>query len=61
MTQPVGQLTEQETFWSSDFGDEHIDRNQGEKLLASNPNFLTTRWPLARRRRPVSSSVPISG
>ena len=40
MTKPNKQPTEQETFWSSDFGDDYIDRNQGEKLLASNLNFF---------------------
>lgn len=40
MTKPDKQPTEQETFWSSDFGDDYIDRNQGEKLLASNLNFF---------------------
>lgn len=28
--------TEQENFWAGDFGEEYIERNQGEKLLASN-------------------------
>ena len=28
--------TEQEKFWAGQFGDAYIDRNQGEKLLASN-------------------------
>lgn len=28
--------TEQEAFWSSEFGDNYIERNRGEELLASN-------------------------
>jgi pseudaminic acid biosynthesis-associated methylase len=28
--------TEQESFWAGEFGNEYIDRNQGEYLLASN-------------------------
>jgi len=31
--------TEQEKFWAGDFGDAYLDRNQGEKLLASNLNM----------------------
>ena len=31
--------TEQEIFWAGDFGDAYIDRNQGDKLLASNLNM----------------------
>lgn len=33
--------TEQEEFWAGNFGDEYIDRNKGNKLLASNLNFFT--------------------
>lgn len=33
--------TEQEKFWANEFGTEYIERNQGEKLLASNLNFFT--------------------
>lgn len=32
--------TEQENFWSGNFGTEYIERNQGDKLLASNLNFF---------------------
>lgn len=32
--------TEQEAFWAGDFGDEYIDRNQGDALLAANLNFF---------------------
>lgn len=28
--------TEQENFWATDFGNEYVDRNDGEKLIASN-------------------------
>lgn len=33
--------TPQEKFWAEEFGDDYIDRNQGEQLLASNLNFFT--------------------
>jgi spore coat polysaccharide biosynthesis protein SpsF len=33
--------TEQEQFWASSFGDEYIDRNKSEHLLASNLNFFS--------------------
>ena len=33
--------TDQEKFWAETFGKEYIDRNKGEKLLASNLNFFT--------------------
>jgi spore coat polysaccharide biosynthesis protein SpsF len=34
--------TEQEAFWAGSFGDEYIDRNKSEQLLASNLNFFST-------------------
>lgn len=40
MNQSTDAQTEQEEFWSSEFGDEYIQRNQGNKLLASNINFF---------------------
>ncbi len=33
--------TDQEKFWAETFGKEYIERNKGEKLLASNLNFFT--------------------
>ena len=33
--------TEQEAFWASDFGNEYIERNKSDALLASNLNFFT--------------------
>lgn len=33
--------TEQEKFWAEEFGNEYIQRNQGDKLLASNLNFFS--------------------
>lgn len=33
--------TEQEKFWSGDFGDDYIDRNRSDALLASNLNYFT--------------------
>ena len=32
--------TPQENFWAGDFGNDYIDRNKGDKLLASNLNFF---------------------
>ena len=32
--------TEQEHFWAGEFGDEYINRNQGNTLLASNLDFF---------------------
>ena len=32
----VPHKTEQERFWSGEFGDQYVDRNQGEGLVASN-------------------------
>lgn len=32
--------TEQEKFWAGNFGTEYIERNQGDKLLASNLDFF---------------------
>ena len=32
--------TEQESFWAGEFGDGYADRNQGERLVASNTAFL---------------------
>lgn len=34
--------TEQEAFWAGQFGTDYIQRNQGERLLASNLNFFST-------------------
>ena len=34
-------ITEQELFWAGEFGSDYIERNKGEKLLASNLNFFT--------------------
>jgi len=33
--------TEQEKFWSGEFGDVYIERNKSERLLASNINFFS--------------------
>ncbi|MHC4738260.1 MAG: pseudaminic acid biosynthesis-associated methylase [Planctomycetota bacterium] len=33
--------TEQEAFWAGEFGDEYIDRNKSQQLLASNIAFFT--------------------
>lgn len=33
--------TEQEKFWATEFGNDYIDRNKGEQLLASNLVFFT--------------------
>lgn len=33
--------TEQEAFWAGEFGNDYIDRNQGDALLASNLDFFS--------------------
>lgn len=40
--------TDQEAFWAGEFGTEYIDRNQGDKLLASNLNFFVQALRQAR-------------
>lgn len=40
--------TEQEAFWAGDFGDDYIQRNQGDALLASNLNFFSKALNQAR-------------
>ena len=39
--------TEQEEFWSTNFGDDYIERNQGAELLASNLNFFSKALQMA--------------
>jgi pseudaminic acid biosynthesis-associated methylase len=34
--------TEQELFWASEFGDEYIERNMSERLLAANLKYFTS-------------------
>src|SRR5687767_14358699 len=46
--------TEQEEFWSGDFGDEYIGRNIGDKLLASNLFFFSN---ILRRMDSVKSII----
>lgn len=41
--------TEQEVFWAGDFGDDYIQRNQSEKLLASNLSFFSRALSGARK------------
>jgi pseudaminic acid biosynthesis-associated methylase len=52
MTRLNKHFTEQETFWSTGFGDDYIGRNQGDQLLASNLNFFND--ALAACESPVS-------
>ncbi len=33
--------TEQEAFWAGTFGNEYIERNKSDELLASNLNFFS--------------------
>ena len=40
--------TEQENFWSGQFGSDYISRNQGRNLLASNLNFFSKAFGQAR-------------
>ncbi len=44
--------TDQENFWASSFGDEYIDRNKSEQLMASNLNFFSK--ALSQAGRPKS-------
>ena len=46
--------TQQEEFWAGEFGDNYLERNQGEKLLASNLNFFTK---ALNRITPISSCL----
>jgi spore coat polysaccharide biosynthesis protein SpsF len=39
--------TEQEKFWAENFGNEYIQRNQGDKLLAANLNFFSKALAMA--------------
>ena len=41
MAKQINYQTVQENFWSGEFGTEYIERNKGEKLIASNLNFFT--------------------
>jgi pseudaminic acid biosynthesis-associated methylase len=43
---------EQEEFWATEFGDEYIDRNQGQQLIASNVNLFAQ---VLRRAGPIRS------
>ena len=46
--------TEQEEFWAGEFGNDYIDRNQGDKLLASN----TVMWvDMLKNARKVESCI----
>lgn len=38
----MSRSTEQETFWEGDFGHEYVDRNLGEKWVASNTALFST-------------------
>jgi pseudaminic acid biosynthesis-associated methylase len=40
--------TEQEAFWAGEFGTNYIDRNKGDKLLASNLDFFAKSLRCAR-------------
>jgi len=44
--------TEQEKFWAGEFGDQYIDRNKSDQLLAANLNFFSKTF--ARLGRPAS-------
>jgi pseudaminic acid biosynthesis-associated methylase len=46
--------TDQENFWAGDFGNSYIDRNQGQRLLASNLNMWTY---MLRSARNVDSCI----
>jgi len=44
----MGFTTEQEAFWAGQFGTDYIQRNKGEKLLASNLDFFARSLRSAR-------------
>jgi pseudaminic acid biosynthesis-associated methylase len=41
--------TDQEAFWAGEFGTQYIQRNQGDRLLASNLNFFVKALAAARK------------
>ena len=45
--------TPQEEFWAGDFGDDYINRNEGDKLLASNLNFFNNACKLTNNLKSV--------
>lgn len=46
--------TDQELFWAGAFGNNYVDRNRGEKLIASNINLFTN---ILRATRGVNSVI----
>jgi len=48
MTTAAEFKTEQEAFWAGDFGSDYIQRNQGDRLLASNLNLFVHALRTAR-------------
>ena len=40
--------TDQENFWAGQFGDDYIDRNKSDQLLASNLDYFSKSLKLAR-------------
>lgn len=47
-------ITEQESFWAGSFGNEYIDRNKSDELLASNLNFFSK---ALAKTQPVSNVI----
>jgi hypothetical protein len=39
--QTMGYLTEQEVFWSGEFGDNYLERNRGEDMVSANLNLFS--------------------
>ena len=37
----MSELSEQEIFWQGEFGDEYLERNRSDRLLASNLNYFS--------------------
>jgi len=50
--------TEQEAFWAGEFGNDYIDRNQGDALLASNLDFLARLFVLHVASKAALSLAP---
>ncbi len=48
--------TEQEQFWSGEFGDEYTERNKGDLTLASNTALFAK---IMARTRPIQSLIEL--
>ena len=51
-----GYRTPQEAFWAGDFGTDYIDRNAGDRMLASNLHFMSQ---ALRQAGPITSCLEL--